>query len=348
MGIRTPVRKIRTNDRVGFTLVELLVVIAIIGVLVGLLLPAVQAAREAARRMQCSNNLKQIGLAMHNYESSNGRFPAGLTWIHGGGPTDASGTGFIALLAFLEESNTAALINPNVPWYMQSPQAVTVVESGYLCPSDTVEEIHLYNFISAIGIPSGDRYASCSYAFSMGYHDGIGYTRNYRHRPVTVASGVFATNYWPRIAEITDGTSNTLAIGEAASGIDMCTGLGCTTKLQSPVGENKATFGWLVGGQNASSLYANGFFYCGSYASTVEPLNKYPVTDSYFDEANFDSFQPSWNGGTHWASNFRSQHPAGAQFVFCDGSVHFLPSSIDMTTYRALSTMQGGEVVTIP
>lgn len=332
----------------GFTLVELLVVIAIIGVLVGLLLPAVQAAREAARRMSCSNKLKQIGLAILNYESSVQRFPAGLTWVHGGSTIDPSGTGFIAILPFLEGSNTASLINPQIPWYLQSAQACQVVEQVYLCPSDTADPLHLYPFITPFGTPSGDTYATCSYGFSVGFHDGIGYTATYRARPVLPSSGVFSTNFWPRISAFTDGTSNTFAIGEAASGKDMCEGLGCTVRLQQQPGENTSIFGWLVGATNPSSFFAGGFRYSGSYGSTVEPLNKYPVTDSFFDEANFNSFLPSWNGGTHRISNFRSFHPAGAQFAMCDGSVQFLAESIDLVTYRALSTIQGGEVVTLP
>lgn len=338
----------KTLRPAGFTLVELLVVIAIIGILVGLLLPAVNAAREAARRMSCSNNMKQIGLAILNYESTHQKFPAGLTWVQGGSTIQPSCTGFVAILPFLEASNTANLINPSIPWFMQSAQACQVVESVYLCPSDTAEELHQYPFITPFSTPSGDIYATNSYAFKLGYHDGFGYTANYTARPVTAASGVFCTNYWPKIATIRDGTSNTFAIGEAASGMAMCEGLGCTTPLNSSIGENISIHGWLVGASNPSSFFSMGFRYSGSYSSTVERLNKFPVTDSYFDEANFNSFLPSWLGGTHRVSNFRSFHPAGAQFTFCDGSVRFIADTIDMETYRAASTMQGGEVYALP
>ncbi|MCA9159062.1 MAG: DUF1559 domain-containing protein [Planctomycetales bacterium] len=335
-------------SRSAFTLVELLVVIAIIGVLVGLLLPAVQAAREAARRMQCSNNLKQIGLATHNYENTHRRFPAGMTWVRFGGTTDASGTGFIALLDFLEQSNAASLINKNVPWYLQSSTAVTIVEPGYLCPSDSAESIHLYPFITPFSIPSGDRYATCSYAYSVGYHDGLGYTPQYTARPVTPASGIAAINYWPKLADIADGTSNTFIVGEAASGKQMCSGIGCDTPLSSSVGENQSYLGWLVGGSNLSSFYAGGFRYSGSMASTVEKLNKRYVTDSFHDESQRHNFKMSSEGGPHRGTNFRSFHTGGANFAFGDGSVQFLSDNINMTVYQALSTIQGGEVATLP
>ncbi len=340
--------KLNLNSRSGgFTLVELLVVIAIIGVLVGLLLPAVQAAREAARRMQCSNNLKQMGLAMHNYESAMKRFPAGLIMIHGGTPIDVKSTGFASLLPYLEQANAENLINQKIPWYLQSPQAVRVVLPVYLCPSDPVEPLHAYAFVASMEAPAGDTYASCSYAFSLGHHDGLGYTSSYQARPVTPESGLFMTNFWPNISQITDGTSNTFVIGEAASGVAMCEGIGCTVPLQSPVGENTAVFGWLVGGTNPSPFFQGGFRYSGSYGSTVEKLNKRPVTDSYWDIAQFNNFTPSWRGGPHRISNFRSLHSGGANFAYGDGSVQYLSDSIDQVAYRALSTISGGEVVNV-
>lgn len=334
----------KSRRRPGFTLVELLVVIAVIGVLVGLLLPAVQAAREAARRMQCSNNLKQIGLAMHNYESAYKRLPSAMTWIQAGGPTDASGTGFIALLDFLEQTNAARLINKSAPWYLQSREAVNIVEPVYLCPSDPAERLHVYPFITPFGIPPGDQYATCSYGFSVGHHDGLGYTRALRARPVTAASGMGAINYWPKLSEVTDGTSNTFFVGETASAKEMCTGIGCKQPQNPPVGESHAYLGWLVGGINLSSFYAGGFRYSGSMASTVEKLNKWPVTDSFHDEANPQDFRPSWDGGPHRGTNFRSFHTGGANFAFMDGSVQYLSDNITLEIYQALSTIRGGEV----
>ena len=128
----------------------------------------------------------------------------------------------------------------------------------------------------------------------------------------------------------------------------MCQGIGCTTPGNNPAGENKSAHGWLVGGANPSTLFAGGFRYSGGFGSTVEKLNKSPVTDSYYDIAKINVNTPSWQGGPHRAPNFRSFHTGGANFSFCDGSVQYLSQSIDQLTFQALSTIQGGEIASIP
>lgn len=332
----------------AFTLVELLVVIAIIAVLVGLLLSAVQSTREAARRMQCSNNSKQIMLAMHNYHSAFQRFPAGMMFTRPFDPINGTSTAYAAILPHMEQSQVADLINPDLPWFFQSPEAVQVSEPAYLCPSDTIEQVHRYPFIAAAGVPVGDSFASCSYALSIGYNDGYAVRSNLRPRRPHPANGPYAAMSTTRFRDLRDGSSQTFGVGEAASGKEMCTGIGCN-KLDNPppaAGERLAVFGWLVGAANPSAFYAGGFRYAGGFSSTVEPLNKWPVTDSYYDVAAFaagDS-RPSWEGGPHRVTNFRSFHVGGGHFAFCDGSVNFISDSIDMTIYRALSTMAGGEV----
>ncbi len=348
--MRTYQFRIPHKSRAAFTLVELLVVIAIIGILIGLLLPAVQAAREAVRRMKCGNNMKQIMLAMHNYESAMRKLPAGLVWSKGGGEIDSVGSAFVGILPYLEESNAFKLINPDIPWYLQSPQAVRVVEAVYLCPSDTAELLHVYPFIGGSGAPSGDTYATCSYGLSVGYDDGIGFLPGFLGRSIGTHCGVFAPNSWLRLAQITDGTSNSIAIGEAASGFKMCEGIGCRTPNRPPFGEATAVFGWLVGGVNLPAFYDPGFRYSGAFASTVEQLNKNPVTDSLFNVTGNSKFNrtPSWQGGPHRTANFRSFHTGGANFGFCDGSIQYLTQGIDMTTFRLLSSVADGEVVAIP
>jgi prepilin-type N-terminal cleavage/methylation domain-containing protein/prepilin-type processing-associated H-X9-DG protein len=333
------------SKRHGFTLVELLVVIAIIGVLVGLLLPAVQAAREAARRMSCSNNLKQIGLGLLNYESAHRRLPAGMQFVRGGSPVDAVGTAWVAILPFLEESVVADRISTTIPWYMQPPENVQIVEPVFMCPSDTAPQVNDYPFIGSLGIPAGGRYATCSYGLNIGRNDAFSFSPGYAPRPVDQNSGVFSGNSKTRLGAITDGLSNTFAAGEAASGHDMCEGIGCTTRIApNPAGETKSVHGWLVGGANPSLFFAGGFRYSGAFGSTVEKLNKRPVTDSFYDVTQIFNSTPSWQGGPHRISNFRSFHTGGANFAFCDGSIQFLSNDIAMPTYQALSTIQGGEI----
>jgi prepilin-type N-terminal cleavage/methylation domain-containing protein/prepilin-type processing-associated H-X9-DG protein len=337
------------KQKFGFTLVELLVVIAIIGVLVGLLLPAVQAAREAARRMSCSNNSRQIGLALANYEAAFKRYPAGMQFVNGGSPIDAVGTAWVAILPYLEKSTVANQISTSIPWYLQPAANVQIIEPVFLCPSDTMEPVHSYPFIGALGIPSGDRYATCSYGMNIGRNDAFAFSQGFQPRPVTELSGFFSGNSRTKIAMVTDGLSNTFAVGEAASGHDMCTGIGCTAKIMNnPAGEQKSVHGWLVGGANPSIFFAGGFRYAGGFGSTVEKLNKLPVTDSFYDVAQVFNATPSWQGGPHRLPNFRSFHTGGANFVFCDGSVQYLSSDIALPTYQALSTIQGAEVVAIP
>ena len=350
------------RGRSAFTLIELLVVIAIIGVLIGLLVPAVQAAREAARRMQCSNNLHQVGLAMHNYHSAYKRLPAGQRLIKGGGPLDAVGTAWVGLLPFMENSTVADKIPSDIPWYLLQPEQVTIVEPSYLCPSDITDEVYGYQFLDIVmqqyGFPVGSRYATCSYNLSLGYNDALAFSRpGLKPRRPTQHNGVFGLNSYTKFRDILDGLSNTIAIGEAASGYDMCEGLGCTQRLNSPVGESVAVHGWLVGGANPASFHAGGWRYAGAFASTVEPINKAglpcteglcPATDSFYDLNNLYDQRASWEGGPHWASNFRSFHEGGAHFLLCDGAVKFFTESIEMELYRNLSAIRDREFTAVP
>jgi prepilin-type processing-associated H-X9-DG protein len=199
--------------------------------------------------------------------------------------------------------------------------------------------------VGALGVPVGDTFHNSSYGYSVGYDDSFCFQSGWGTRRTTTNTGVFTIHSKTRIRNILDGTSNTFAIGEAAAGFDMCSGLGCTTPDSNP--DNAiAKHGWLVGGQNLENLYDAGFRYSGFWGSTVEPINKWPATDSLFRSttAIFDC-TPSWQGGPHWAPNFRSFHTGGAFFLFCDGSVRFLNENMNLQNYRAMSTIQGGEIV---
>ena len=188
----------------AFTMVELLVVIAIIGILVGLLLPAVQAARAAARRISCDNNLKQFGLALHNYEAAMRRLPSGYIYKRGVQGNHA-GAGWGALsLPYLEQTNVHSRINFNVPMF--DPQNAAVREMHlpvFICPEDTVSP----NSYVEMG---DEKYAMASYVGSFGPPD-LDDTQEKRE-------GLFSRNSGTRFAEVLDGLSNTLACGERQNG----------------------------------------------------------------------------------------------------------------------------------
>jgi prepilin-type N-terminal cleavage/methylation domain-containing protein/prepilin-type processing-associated H-X9-DG protein len=333
------------HKRAAFSLVELLVVIMIIGILIALLLPAVQAARESARRTQCKNNLKQLGIAMHNYHDVHKQFPPGYRFLPNS-PSDAMGTANVSLLPYLEQENFQNLIDPNLPWYMLTPDIALREIGTFRCPTDPAPSPHTLPFITALAVPVGDKFANASYGFSLGWRDALCFGPDFSAPPVTAKSGVFAFHSKTRTADILDGTSHTFAIGEAASGFPMCTGIGCT----SPIPDTTSVHCWLVGGAGMEPFYNAGFRFSGNWGSTREPINKTPVTDSFYKLSNnaFFDCRASTEGGPHWVPNFRSFHPGGAGFLFCDGSVSFLNQNIAMPTYRGLSTIRGGEVVERP
>ena len=267
----------RKRRRTGFSLVELLVVIAIIGILVGLLVPAVQAAREAARRMQCRNNLRQLGIAMHNYHDVHNQLPPGYRFQRTS-PVNGMGTPNVSLLPYLEQENLQGLIDPNVPWFMLSPSVAQTKVATFVCPSDVAPNPANYPFVAALGVPVGDTFATSSYGFSTGWTDALCFGPRFTAPPITPKSGMFAIHSATRFADIHDGSSNSIAIGEAASGFAMCSGINCTSPIQGATSKH----GWLVGGAGLEPFYNMGFRYSGGWASTLEPINKTPVTDSFY------------------------------------------------------------------
>jgi prepilin-type N-terminal cleavage/methylation domain-containing protein len=306
-------------DRVksGFTLIELLVVITIIGILIALLLPAVQSAREAARRIQCTNNLKQIGLAMHNYESAVKKLPFASGYI-----IAQTGTWASFILPHLEQQ---PLYNSfNFKLHMKDPAnatAILTVVVGYTCPSDTSEPI-LDNRREA-GSNNPQKVMGMAYPVSMGpthydYCDFCPLKKNAASDPDTYCcqGWNFGTNpaanhtgmfgRYPRsttFAQVKDGLSNTIMAGETLPGQCLWNG-----------------------------AYVQNF----PLAGTTIPLNTF--------EGNNDG-----KDGTWWrACGFKSNHPGGACFVMGDGSVHFFQAQIDYKLYNQLGTIKGGEPVTLP
>jgi len=341
------------KSRRGFTLIELLVVIAIIGVLIALLLPAVQAAREAARRAQCTNNLKQLGLALHNYESSNGSFPPGM---FGQALSDVgacksvnSHTVFSMLLPFMESGTIANSINFSLPAY-----GVTVSSSGasgpwsawqatafclkvntMLCPSDQWTRQDFREIPTVLANPGTNAYSPSSYAAVAGTVECLWYgywgTTTMRYCEAIEPNGMFGKNYTYRIADNLDGTSSTLYMGETSR------------YTNEPVSTlnfwNRGGFAYGddIGGVRMQII-----------AYTVPSINARPtgVTPGYISDPfnwwNLNVYPQSKNEGSF---GFRSFHPGGANFLAGDGTVKFVKQTLNPYVFQALGTRANGETV---
>ena len=299
------------KKRRGFTLIELLVVIAIIAILISLLLPAVQQAREAARRTQCKNNLKQIGLALHNYESSHGMFPPGYIWPQGTGWT-------YHLLPYLEQTNLYNSCNVRSPttattsiWRsLPSRPALAVPIPGFRCPSTSAPDI----VEDAEGITNLDR-VPCEYiAVISGTKSTLSNAGCPASCPVNsvVAAqqdGTFYRSSSVKIRDISDGTTNTIGVGESL--------------YESPTIDH-----WAIGSDN---LGVNNTPWAGDVAEFTGSLG---VAMGIFGGAT-DATQLS----------FKSRHTGGCHMMLMDGSVRFLGYNISPTVRSALGTRAGGENV---
>jgi prepilin-type N-terminal cleavage/methylation domain-containing protein len=326
----------------GFTLVELLVVIAIIGILVALLLPAVQAAREAGRRSSCSNNLKQMGLALHNYEGTYKIFPPALlgsgrynnTAYHAARGGVKNTTGWVLLYPFMEQTSLNNQYKFGSCSSSSSPYSIPVAGA------DT-DNNGLYNArVTALECPSHseagqvsdylpgstDFYSRrngirTSYFFSSGQFTD--YDNIYTALNSDVRQGMFGNDGASSIAGITDGTSNALAIGEGAGG---------RTKTSSHYGPWGAT----------------GTHTCchGRVVSTVTNSIAAPTTA---EAQSFSINSPYQNDSLRrsYAWTFNSLHPGGAQFTLGDGSTRFLSQTIDYLTLVRLAFIHDGAPVTV-
>jgi prepilin-type N-terminal cleavage/methylation domain-containing protein/prepilin-type processing-associated H-X9-DG protein len=308
----------RSRRRAAFTLIELLVVIAIIAVLVGMLLPAVQKVREAANKSRCQNNLKQIGVAMHNHHDTYGKLPAGNGY---GGPTPLRRSWTVLLLPFLEQDN----IYKGVTLNLSQLDNGTVGSAGktnlqliqdnlkvVLCPSDSGSATPKPRTDNASGITL----ALTNYAGNVGDHrngsgtgtpaaDGQWYDYGNSATTAMQTRGVITRyGFGANFNEISDGTSNTYCVGEVVP--DWCV--------------------WQDWGHQ-------------SFATTAYPVNWRN------SDLQRGALSPSNASET---ITFRSRHIAGANFVFCDGAVKFINDSIDYTLYRALASRAGGEAVSPP
>ncbi len=343
--------------RRGFTLVELLVVIAVIGVLIGLLLPAVQRVRESANRLKCANNLKQLGLAMHNYHGDYNCFPPGMI-CSVVDIADASSTGFTFLLPYIEQDNVLRLYHLDDAWSLKNNyEAVGTEIKIFYCPSNRDSgKIDLGPIAAQWNITLPPFAASCDYAFCRGANGGL--SRDWSKIPLQVR-GVFnirnsgrGNSSGVRIDDISDGTSNTFAMGEATGGSPLYFARDLANPTLPSINPFTGQTAMLDQSWSAASVGDTSHPWYGSvFAVTAqfgmgdqpldEPMNRRPCTPTV------GSGDPSgYNlSGNDYISGFRSLHPAGCNFLFCDGSVHFIQAGIDPITYRALSTYAGGEVI---
>jgi prepilin-type N-terminal cleavage/methylation domain-containing protein/prepilin-type processing-associated H-X9-DG protein len=359
-GMRYPMEVVSSAQRRrGFTLVELLVVIAIIGVLVALLLPAVQAAREAGRRAQCINNLKQFGLALQNYHSAKNTFPPSAVMKQHQTQVYASGNAM--LLPYFEQAALASLYDHTKYWEKQRPGVVETTIPIFRCPSSSAPNPLVDEALGKEVSDVGSTFGISEYAFCMGYTDA--FCARQGIKPGTIPpsqQGMFNMAWGAAIRQITDGTSNTMAMGDASSDPrwKVCHLAKCDESSLKPAPSGDlptAETGWVIG-EPSSSPYLSKLGPRGSiHGCTVEPMNKYPLTDTFLslpqyiaDYARFATLtdhycKPSYEGGTHAASNFRSDHPGGCNFLMADSSVAFMEEGVDMTVYRAKSTISGDE-----
>lgn len=338
-----------SHSRSAFTLVELLVVIAIIGVLVGLLLPAVQAAREAARSMQCGNNLKQIGLGLHNYASTyNGAFPNnGYSWP-GGYPSDYSP--FAKLLPFLEQAQLQNLIDFNI--YMGHPgsadlpaalhQAAGTRVATFECPSDVNATLH------ALKMPSGAsiQIAGTSYSMNQGsgldgvFHPGNG----------VKSDGLCWVGATVKFRDILDGTSNTIVFAESTIGS------GLSVASPTPAMDLRGNRATSSTGVNATIAAASdsGFSGIQSYITGWKgDRNHYWLRGSVPNgpimngRLTPNSPVPDMVFGSSKMTAARSYHTGFAKIALADGSVRNVTDSIDRAVWHASWTRMGSEVKTV-
>jgi len=341
--------------RRAFTLVELLVVIAIIGILMALLLPAVQKVRGSANRVRCLNNLRQLGLALHAFHGDRGHFPPGMI-SSSDDVSDADATGFTLLLPYVEQENVFRLYTFDRPW--SDPANYTAVGLPvklFFCPGNRDSgRIDLSPMAAEWNTVLPPFAASCDYAFCKGangslFHDSM--------RVPEEARGVFGVASSEadgiRFAQILDGTSNTLAMGDATGGTSWYRvrdlGNSSVTVISLATGQPaEVEQSWSAAsvGDASHPWYGSVFAVTAQYGfgsnPRDEPMNRRPCTPTVNGHDPFGDNRT----GRDWVSGFRSLHTGGCNFLFCDGSARLLTDTIRPDVYRALSTYAAGEIIT--
>lgn len=324
MRLRKQIQLPQSNSFRAFTLIELLVVIAIIAVLISLLLPAVQSARGAARKAQCLNNLKQIGLGLHNYHEIHNTFPPGYVSFYRrdsgdeGTAEDDIGPGWgwaSQILPQLEQRSIHNAINFSLTMtYAANETAQLSRISTFLCPSDFTPN----------KVPVRDETNSTT-IYTVGTSNYIGvYGVGEIGEAPGRGNGTFFRNSRVGINQITDGSSNTFVVGERSHNLSYATWTG------------RAIGGW---------LFTTASFEGGTNKFDPEPEESFCMILGPVELSEEDGMMRTPNYPSAHVEDYWSRHPGGVNFVFGDGSVRFVKNTINEHVYAALATRNGGEVI---
>ena len=307
----------------AFTLVELLVVIAIIGILIGMLLPAVQSVREAARRIQCANNVKQQSLAMLNYESAHRHFPNGFSI-----PGQAMWTAFI--LPFIEQQNLYQTLDLEGPWspFRNASEANLAGQGVWLsfmrCPSANVAEREIDSFTKSVKVPSC--YIACASGLLAHEAGDFPWAGMNAYNGFRESDGIFYAGSETSMAVIRDGTSNTVLVGESLPD-QLLLGVDRGGNLQKVdhyyLGSDEMSWMEVVGSRQSNEISE-------CMGSTACPINSLFLGD----QTTIDEKELS----------FGSQHTAGVNMGFADGHVQFVSGTVTAEVWSALGTRNGGEI----
>lgn len=344
---RRPAQWIRHQERAGFTLIELLVVIAIIAILIALLLPAVQQARDAARRTQCKNNLKQIALALHNYQSTHNVFPPSFCI---GAATGGTWSIHARILPFLDQANAFAIADLNQSYSVppNSTNGITELRvPGYVCPSEIKATLRV-----STSTPPGANHFPSTYAFNGG--SWLVFTTSSSFATgVTPGDGAFAPNSNFTPASFTDGMSNTLCFSEVKAYTPNGGGVAIPAGTAPPTSTNLTAYITGTISPNGHTEWVDGKIHEAGFTATFNPNAKTIIAAASGStpavEGDLISLKEraaaSVGNPTYAAVTARSYHVGMVHTAMMDGSTRSVSENIDTQVWRNASTRAGGEVI---
>jgi len=333
----------RSAPRRGFTLVELLVVIAIIGVLIALLLPAIQAAREAARRSQCANNLKQLAVAMHNFESGRRVYPPSMTWSRTISDAGGAWSAQARVLPYLEEGNLYRHVKLGVDYddtlMPDGTKLMTNRIAPFMCPSEPND---------VLNAPGGE-----PDSYPVNYAVNLGVWMVYDPNTNRGGAGAFFPNARLKHGDFTDGTAKTLLASEVKTYAPYFRNSGKATAALPGVADicalaGEAKMGPSLQDNSGHSEWVDGKVHQSGFTAAFTPNTQVSCTQG---GANYDvdftnqRERSSLTIVTYAAVTARSAHAGGVNAVLMDGSLHFISDTIALDTWRALATRNGGEIM---